>query len=477
MRRILLPVLLIGMAVSPLALGILIVVFTQSRPPTAMAQASSPPASLSPERRGIGLRVYSTLDPRMLSDIDERRSLVVTDQVILRGFTFARVMETLVRQGGEPGLTPHVLFRRWWSSQVMGPRFGFPYDPRPLAARMAVDDDPFSDRSSGSGYIPIGLFNRIDLAPEDGADCGEYRIVFARKSGRLLINFEGLLPNPHPEDKLAGCRLVAEFWSHLSLIKDPAQRAVQLLGFYFNGLPGFSPVVHVDNYGARCPRSDDPACRTGQIRTNERLQEPWMLREFRVARVAGPRLTVLPATIKQSPFARLFCCASREVTPSVLDAFRRSVAASVKSLISESGLLDFHHEIDPRFDTGQGIPRAEDESDINRSFATPGASHNALVGTIQRELTALGSTLIPQVVVGRIQALSCAGCHRLSSQAQNRKNQRTDPDTECRRRSLPSCRAARKHCATCWDPRASARDRGTAGGPRGPPVDQGPPAA
>ena len=144
-----------------------------------------------------------------------------------------------------------------------------------------------------------------------------------------------------------------------------------------------------------------------------------MLREFRAVQEAGPRLTILPTTIKQSPFAQFFCCASQEVTPSMLDAFRLSVAASVKSLISGSGLLDFHHEIDPRFDTGQGIPFPEKESDINRNFATPGASHDALVRAIQTELTALGSTLIPEVVVGRIQALSCAGCHRLSSRAQN----------------------------------------------------------
>ena len=32
-------------------------------------------------------------------------------------------------------------------------------------------------------FFPVALFNRFDLAPEDGAHCGEYRIVYAMHDG------------------------------------------------------------------------------------------------------------------------------------------------------------------------------------------------------------------------------------------------------------------------------------------------------
>jgi hypothetical protein len=36
-----------------------------------------------------------------------------------------------------------------------------------------------------SGRVPVGLFDRLDLAPDDGSNCGEYRILRHDSNGRL----------------------------------------------------------------------------------------------------------------------------------------------------------------------------------------------------------------------------------------------------------------------------------------------------
>lgn len=267
--------------------------------------------------------------------IEPRKSLAVTDQVILQRFPFSRVMGQLVAQSGDPDLTALHLFQQWWDSQnprtdtgpgaarhcddatVVDPLTGavkpalngFPYDCRPAPSEgIQAALDPFADEAnSPDAYMPVGLFNRFDLAPFDGRHCGEYLIVFGRRSGvldpsqRVLIIFEATLPNPAPARGLEGCYPVARFWAGLSWKRANA-RAAALESFYFNGLQEtdragvpvtIGPVVHVDNYG------QDPV-RGGQVRTNQFMGNAvWNLREFKLVRgcagcVDPPRL--VPAT-------------------------------------------------------------------------------------------------------------------------------------------------------------------------------------
>jgi hypothetical protein len=225
--------------------------------------------------------------------VDPRRSLVVTEQTILARFPFERVLEQLVMQSGVPWLTSLELFHQWWDTQNSGPGLGlgshcddtvdagtpvingFPYTCRPAPAEgVQATTNPFADPDNNpDAYLPVGLFNRFDLAPSDGSHCGEYRIVYAKRSGianplaRNLIIFEAALPNPHPQQGLKGCRKIAAFWAHLTQLDDIDQRADELEDFYFNGIPGVAPVVHVDHYGGN-------ANGFGQVRTNQFLNVP-----------------------------------------------------------------------------------------------------------------------------------------------------------------------------------------------------------
>ena len=158
-------------------------------------------------------------------DIEPRRSLFVTDLEVLDHFELEQVLGQLARQSGVPGLQAIDIWEQWWNTQKPGPPTepdprcndeldadgnaslnGFPYQC-PRAEAGEADVDPF-DPTQATYYKPLALVNRFDLAPPDGANCGEYRIVFARKSGetqtlqRNLIIFEAVLPNPSP-----GCGL------------------------------------------------------------------------------------------------------------------------------------------------------------------------------------------------------------------------------------------------------------------------------
>jgi hypothetical protein len=170
----------------------------------ATAGSASSATSAHSDRAGIGISNLSFTAP---VNIDPRRSLAVTDDAILASFSFQAVMDQLVAQAGVPGLTSLQLFQQWWSTAVTCP----PPDPKishfayqcPRAEGQQAQQNPFVSPSSDLSYTPIGLFNRFDLAPADGSDCGEYRVVFARRSGftnslqRNLVIFEAVLPNPN----------------------------------------------------------------------------------------------------------------------------------------------------------------------------------------------------------------------------------------------------------------------------------------
>src|SRR4051794_31105295 len=198
--------------------------------------------------------------------LDARRSFVVTDQVILQNFTFQRVLDQLVARSGVNGLTAAQLYRQWFDTQ--NPRPGL-FD----ATAPHCDDFMTAGQPSFNGiprrcptsegalaaspfapdeYFPLAVVNRFDLTPPDGANCGQYRMIFARKNTtrtqKLHIIFEAALPNPHPESGLAGCRGAATFWANLSDIASPYDRRTLLEQFFFDGAAGYAPVIDPANY-------------------------------------------------------------------------------------------------------------------------------------------------------------------------------------------------------------------------------------
>jgi len=390
-------------------------------------------ASFSPERRGIALDTSFTADG---TNVKEFLSLAITEQAILDRFTLEDVVSRWVClpplhcQPGDRQRAALQLFRQWWSTQNTGTTgggpfcsptlFGFPYACDRAEGNTLVKDgdNPFST-TTGAGYRAVGLFNRIDLADVSGRDCGEYRIVFARRSGisdgqaRLFINFEAVLPNPHPSRGLAGCWPIAQFWKQLDSVSSVTKRADLLWDFYFLGLPGFPPVVHPEHYGARSCPSEYPHC-TGQVRTNQFMQGPWMLREFQADRPCPTcQVRVVPRRVAQSPYGELFGNRADDLAL----RFQDFLVASLPGLLwtQDPNLLSY--AVPAEFTSGQ----SESCHPVDCDNQLPEGNYAGRLGSrLQSRIEAalqqagLGNAFTAKQVVLRAQALSCAGCHELS---------------------------------------------------------------
>lgn len=349
-------------------------------------------------------------------DIDPRASLAVTETEILRLFTLERVLDQI---GPEQGAL--TLFRQLWDTQNRAPGLGlgdhcndtedargrpilngFPYACR-ASEGLQARQNPFSRfQSALTGYLPVGIFNRFDLAAKNGAHCGEYRIAFARRSGilnpvqRAFMIFEAALPNPNPDQGLEGCRPIVDFWASLTGLS-LSERRDKLEAFYFTGVDNLPPVVSPAHYGQNGQ---------GQVRVNMFMNIPvitgqWMLKEFtfvdgRFKMVVGN--DNIPGTLfaDNSPDSR---------APAFQDAFINQLP----DLLVDS-VPRISAQFDPRFYSGQSISSLSNETNYSAHFRA-----GLFKDRVQARLTELGSTITPEQAVERAQAMVCAGCHQLSN--------------------------------------------------------------
>ncbi len=378
---------------------------------------------LHSERGGIGLEAPGEQTAGLTTPavVDARRSLAVTEQAILDRFTLQRVLDQLAAQSSVPGLTGLQLFRQLWDTQNPAPGLGlgehctdnagrfndFPYACRPEEGAQA-NVDPFNPPGNPNSYRALGLFNRFDLAPTNGENCGEYRMVFGKSTaspGRNFIIFEAVLANPRPDRGLDGCWPVANFWASLSQENNLATRATRLENFFFLGFPGFDPVVHIDNYGNATDRT------TGQVRTNQFIRPLWLLREFKLREGCdefGCRLVFERATVKTNPAEELF---NETSTHPKAAAFRAFFIDSIDEL-AQGNINTFNYAVPDTFNHGES-----DAQTASRTYASQFASSPNFRAAIQARITTLGLPLTPNQLVARAQALSCGGCHQTANNA------------------------------------------------------------
>lgn len=228
-------------------------------------------------------------------DVDPRRSLFETNQVALAQLDLESILTAIASNGGltvEPD-NHHDQLMDTYNTAAMGIGLGQNCDDQldpngepelngyPLACPRAEG----SEVGNINDWFPIAAVNRFDLAPSDGANCGEARIVLANSSGtfdRVFAIFEAKIPNPDPGCGISACAPVQHFWASLSTQANPGKRAQALAAAFLTGHPkltaaGFEPFMRFANFvpGA------------GQIRTNNFKQSPWTLREFKLTAFAG----------------------------------------------------------------------------------------------------------------------------------------------------------------------------------------------
>ena len=369
--------------------------------------------------------------------IDVRRSLAVTDADTLSRFPLQRVMSQLARDARVRGLTGIDLFRQWWDTQNPRARDdarphcddelapdgkpllnGYPYDCRGAPSEGAqVDCTSFSDPACA--YVPIGLFNRFDLAPEDGSHCGEHRIIYAKRTGtegqrrdRNLVIFEAVMPNPMPWRGLQGCRRLIEAWAELSWIENPDRRADRLERMYFEGVGFFPPIVRFANFGNN-PR-DFGQIRTNQFMTPSGLPPIWTLREFKLYRDcdrSGCRAQFVPVPAKNNPVGALF---GAPAAHSRAQAFQDFMVRENVSKLAATSPPDIGMVTPEEFNSGQSHSSGSKEMDFATPFATQREGFRRRVWQV---LGALGSDVTPEQLVARALTQTCAGCHQLSNNA------------------------------------------------------------
>lgn len=371
----------------------------------------------------------SALTPVPCADVsgtDVLKSLAVTDPAILAKFSFDRVMNQLLTSADVSKTeTSTKVFKRWMSTFASTTAPGDCNDPgidpnkyglrcpRPAEAQLATVD-PFATTSKVT-WKPIGLFNRFDLAPASGANCGEYRIVYAMQTssgapvfGRAFIIFEAALANPKPKLGLKGCFPVAKFWQGLSG-DTLANRTDKLDKFYFTGtaIAGVAPVVKAAHYGLST-NAGGPT--SGQIRTNffVNLRE-WHLREFKTKRTCADaskastcELAMAHVTVKTNPANELF-----SGTHANSAAYRTELSSRLGTLLSTDA-NSIGLAVTDRFNEFESV---EAGNNVVYSSHADATMHSA----IQSKLTTLNSKLTVNNVLDRATTQTCAGCHLFSS--------------------------------------------------------------
>jgi hypothetical protein len=205
-------------------------------------------------------------------------------------------------------------------------------DERPVES--ALDPSKLLDPVDPTGLVPIALVNRVDLAPSDWSDCGEYRIIYSFKAavpvnrvppppeGRFFLIFEGRLENASPKKLgIEGCRATANFWRDLTDQPDERKRADRLEEFYYKGSKGTAgPVVQAKNYGSPI----------GQVRGNLGVFAPaerfkWVLREWIIVNSGQPTpASFVSVTVKDNPLAELYSRGTPRTPLDPLTVFERS---------------------------------------------------------------------------------------------------------------------------------------------------------
>jgi hypothetical protein len=344
-------------------------------------------------------------------------TLVNVDASVLSRFPLSRVYRQLVRQAGASN-TASALFQQLWDSYDLTANAKFPGTPHCDDAD-AINRYPIECPRAGeaslknvepdAAFRPVALFNRFDLAPADGHHCGEYRIIYALDNdvaaGRVLLIYEAVLPNPNPGCGLESCRPIVNFWRSLATQPPNSSRlADKLESFYFDGLPGFAPVVHAEHFGARAQAADSESW--GQIRMNVFVDDHlWQLREALLRR-RGNTLVHEPVSVKNNPYFALFGGAYPDARTSAFQA-AEGFAATVKALAAPS-VNAISMSTPDRFNAGQSDPQGKHDDYVAQFASAPASFASGIQSVAPSGLTAAD-------LVERANTQSCGGCHEISN--------------------------------------------------------------
>jgi len=338
------------------------------------------------------------------------RVLLESNADAVGNVSLARVFQALATNGGRSG-DGNLLFQQIYDSYATADQAqlptavhcgdemtngvptlnGFPIDCNRLEAQHVNDID---------GFTAKAFVNRMDLAPANGAHCGQQRMIFASNSlGRAFMILEAQIPNPAPELGIEGCRPLAQFWMDQNNNPDPKSRGERLAqAFLEGGVKGLAEFGFGAFYTA-----ENLTVGSGQIRTNQFDSDPWTLREFKLA-LDGDSIAALPFPVSESPNGGLW---NEDSGLPQGDACRESFLTAMDGVLGDD-MSRMSFVVDA------ACKNAESRDDGGENYAqqlSPGFRSQ-----IEDKLLSLDSPLSPEDVANRAQfAGSCMGCHHAAS--------------------------------------------------------------
>jgi hypothetical protein len=369
-------------------------------------------------------------------------ALMITDPEVLAKVPLKRVMEQLVASSEAPYSALDATRRLFdtMNSTEYG-QFddarhcddGIPRAPAPSAidsftcpraeGKLAFSSHLLEDGHPDS-FIPVAIVNRFDLTPLNAKRCGQYRIIYAKRSGltdptnRLFLIFEPALMNPNR--CLEACRPIAEDWQALEGAST-AEIADFVEAFFFEGIHGFAPMIHPSGFGPEKEEDDgggsyggdfEDQDEGGQIRLGMQMDAMWGWRELRyeVSPLTGD-FDFVPTTVKNNPVASLF---TPENAGSA--AYKIIVDDSFPSLVA--GELDAIQVFVPRdFDGVESMLAGEKKNDYYSAATQNGDTtfiqllDDAIAKTSINADCPPGDPLDGEAILDRATTQSCAGCH------------------------------------------------------------------
>lgn len=360
-------------------------------------------------------------------------ALLIRDPAVLSELSLEGVLAQIIRSSGA-SLTPLQLLQRLFDTENTEADGVFPGVTHcdldtPDAAGGAVECPRAEGRLARSEglfvpghadyFEPVAVSNRFDLLPSDASTCGEYRIVYAKHSGRtdpkdrLFISVEATLFNE--AQTLATCRPVAELWAGLEARSVDEQRA-DVVKLFYQGVGALPPVLTAVHLGAGDSRCEYVG-RCGQVRVGQGMQEPFTFRQFRLVDHASLEKTALRFEATAT---------TRALRPALFDVADDDTLARGFRGALRVGLGDLTTSELSRVDLRTQLEDEALESAVSGPASPDFAAHLRAGTEAQQEefLTALSTSLStvnqdcppddPITAAGlvrRAAVIGCAGCH------------------------------------------------------------------
>jgi hypothetical protein len=337
--------------------------------------------------------------------LDPRRVLLETDLNATGQIDLGSVFQALATNGGMAA-DPNLIYQQVYESYASAAN-AFITDAIHCGDEMTngvptlngypIDCDRIEHNhvNDEGNFFATAFVNRMDLAPENGAHCGQQRLIFTNQSnarGRAFMILEAQIPNPNPDLGIQGCAPLAEFWREQNDMSDAGARGARLAQAFLSGDPGlldagFGPFMTATNLTVG----------SGQIRTNQFDQSPWTLREFKLA-LDGQNIKAVPFPTSEAPFGGLW---NEAIALPHGDDCRQSFLDAADQLMTN----------DPSqmsFVVDHACNDAESRNDSSQDYDSQlGSGFRA-----QLEARLAGSGLTADDFANRAQfAGSCIGCH------------------------------------------------------------------